>query len=210
MSVSPLDTEHELLKELASKRYLLLVPKNAKDLRVQYPFLKEYPELSSGIKSNDLLFVWWFSCVCSPYYDEPEEKKLAKCIDAAYSSQAQREAKTEEFLPSGSGAPKFPESIRMAIRRMESLNLSARMDMMITTRNVVENCKKVLNADTSVMNSDDLDAWTARAPKLWALMENAMKAIERGAYGMTEETTTVDTTIDDGALRDYRQKRMVQ
>jgi hypothetical protein len=204
-----LDQDHETLKALVAKRYKLFMPLNAKDLRIQYPEFKEYPEFaSSKIKTHDLLFVWWFSCVTSPYYDEPDEKKVDKCIDLAYATDRQKEAKREEFLSAPGAAPRFPDSIKQAIRRMESFNLSARAQTMEAIQNTMENCKKVLNVDVDGLDPERRKEWFDSAPKMWKLMEEAIKAAEKGSYGVTEEYYAQDETVsDDGAIRDYRNSR---
>ena len=145
----------------------------------------------------------------SPFYDEADEKKVDKCIDLAYATDRQKEAKREEFLSAPGAAPRFPDNIKHAIRRMESFNLIARAETMEAMRNIMNNCKQMLNVDVKLLSPDDRAEWTANAPKWWKLMEDTTKAIEKGSYGVTEENhyQEEDTAADDGAIRDYRNSR---
>lgn len=189
----------EITQKLIEKRYLVFAPQSARDLRVQYPELSDYPEFKSGsIKSGDLLFVWWFRNATSPYHDFPDEEKLEWCIKAAYKSEQQRDIKLAEF---SSG---FPDNVKKAFRRMESFNTGARVENYLYTLQVRENCKTILAADAENMDPDEQEAWAKRAPAIWRLMEDTSKALERGAFGVAEyDNTTVDD--DDGAVRAFRQ-----
>lgn len=195
---NPLPSIEERMLE---RRYLMFAPKGIKDLRVYYPELLEYPEFkSSAIKHNDMLFVWWWACACSPLFDRDDANKLEECVHIAYSNAQQRAAKMAEF------SNKIPDNIISAAKRMESFNLHARVENYVQTKTVRDNCNAMLAANMESMNEDEKDAWASRAPKLWKLLEETTKTIERGAFGVSAyEDTNLDEA--DGTLRAFRNSR---
>lgn len=182
-------------------RYLIFAPKSIKDLRVQYPELMDYPEFKSHvIKMHDVMFVWWYACLCSPIIEKPDDERMAEAVHISYPSSQQRSAKLMEFRD------RMPENIKGAIKRMESFNTEARVDNYLQTRTVRENCKTMLSEDTSTMDSDQKDAWATRAPKLWKLLDETTKTLERGSFGVSlYEETILDEA--DGTLRQFRQTK---
>lgn len=193
--------ENEPMMEAAiESRRVVGAPKNEKDLRVQYPEMYEFPEFSrSRLKhGDDVLFVWWFRASTSPYYDLPDERKLEMCINRSYKSEARRSAKLEEFRNL-----KFPEEMKAAMKRMESINASARIENYAQLLAVRSNCQKMLKVDVAKLTDEEKDAWTKRAPALWKMLQDTQRDIERGAFGVSDiNDTTLDE--DDGALRDFR------
>jgi hypothetical protein len=64
----------------------------------------------------------------------------------------------------------------------------------------------MLSEDTSTMDSDQKDAWATRAPKLWKLLDETTKTLERGSFGVSlYEETILDEA--DGTLRQFRQTK---
>lgn len=196
--VNPNPTLEERMLE---HRYLIFAPKGPKDLRQYYPELLEYPECKpQAIKEADLLFAWWYSCQCSPLYDGEGSAKIEECVHMAYRNAQQRMAKTAEFRN------QIPDNVRSAMKRMESFNISSRVQNYIQTKMVRDNCNAMLAADMSLMNEEEKDAWATRAPKLWKLLEETSRTIERGAFGVSSyEETALDEA--DGTLRTFRNNR---
>ena len=64
--------------------------------------------------------------------------------------------------------------------------------------------EEMMAKKASEMGPDEMDAWATRTPKLWKLLDETSKAIERGAFGVTayEETSLKGS---DDALRRFRQ-----
>lgn len=189
----------EVTEQMLQKRYLIFAPKNGKDLRVQYPELSEYPEFKQEqIKSHDLLFVWWFRCSASPYADMDDKDKLEACIKIAYPTEQQRESKLNEFKQ------QFPDNIKSAFRRMESFNLGARIENYLYTLRVRKNCKTILGMDADMMDAEEQESWSKRAPGIWRLMEETAKALEKGSFGVSEAEDTLVNELD-GSVRSFRQ-----
>jgi hypothetical protein len=192
--------EDHIIDILVSKRFLVGVPKSEKDLRVQYPDMFDYPEFKRDAMRNadDVLFVWWFRCACSPYYDLPDEKKLEKCIARAYKSEERKKLKKDEFLNL-----KFPDNMKAAFKRMEAINIGARVENFLYTKQVRENCKALLGKDVTKMAPEEQEDWAKLAKIVWPMLDETTKVLERGAYGVTEaEDAALDE--DDSALRDFR------
>ncbi len=186
-------------EKMLEHRYLIFAPKGAKDLRVYYPELMDYPEFSTSVmKNNDMLFCWWYACKTSPLYDLPKAQRLQEAVYMAYSSNAQRIEREEQF------SKKFPDNITSGLKRMESFNVSSRVSNYVQTMIVRANCEEMIAKKASEMGPDEMDAWATRTPKLWKLLDETSKAIERGAFGVTayEETSLKGS---DDALRRFRQ-----
>ena len=184
-------------------KYRIFTPKGDKDLRVLYPELSEFPEFKSHLLSvNDMLFVWWYSCRCSPlWHEKDEDKRLKEAIEKSYATPRQRAAKLSEF------SDRMPDNIKQALRRMESFNDEARIESYLQTVNVRENCKAMLSEEVAGMSDEAKDAWAKRAMGLWKLFDETTKAIERGAFGVTEyEEEQLEEA--DGTLREFRQMNM--
>lgn len=182
--------------------YMIYAPKNAKGLLVQYPELGEYKELKpSAIKPHDLLFAWWMRCECSPYFDDEDKDKMQACIEKAYPTEQQRKSKAEEFSKG------IPDNIKTAFKRMTLFNATARVEMYLYLKTVRENCKALLAQPMDGASDDTKDAWAKRAPGIWKLMKDTLADIERGAFGVTEESGADSEDDDDGSLRDFRQSR---
>jgi hypothetical protein len=199
--MSELAHNKELIYETLDNVWMIFAPRNSKDLRVQYKELSEYSEFKPElIKTHDLLFVWWFRCASSPYHDMDDSEKLELCIHAAYQTEQQRESKRKEF------ANGFPDNMRKAFRRMESFNLTARVQNMLTTRVVRENCIKMLKADTDNMDPSEQESYAKRAPGLWKLLQETASSVEAGGFGVIEREDTIVSDVD-GTVRAYRQSR---
>ncbi len=157
-----------------------------------YPELAEYSEFKrSSINANDLMFVWFFRCSASPYYEVPDEKKLDDCIAASYSSEGQRSEKMELFKNL-----RFPDNIKAAMRRMERFNTTARVEDYLYVRQVRANCKEILGQDVSRMNADEKEKYTRTLPAAMKAMLETTRFIEAGGEGVTEqETDPYDDTI---------------
>lgn len=193
--IEPIDID----KILAERRYLLFAPKSTKDLRAQYPKLAECPQFrSSKIGSGDLLFVWWMACACSPYYDEPNESKVDKCIDMAYPTPQQRAAKRKEFE-----RLRFPDELKAAMQKMEEFNTSVEVRRYVNAQITIRNCEAILAVDVTKMNADEQADWTSRAQGAWKILALATEALESSGIS-PEEETIIDT---EGALRHFRESR---
>jgi hypothetical protein len=191
----------QIIEQMLERRYLIFAPKNAKDLRVQYPELVEYAEFRpEAIKTHDLLFVWWFRCSASPYYDMEDAEKLEHCVRVAYPTEQQRESKLKEFKA------QFPDNIKSAFKRMESFNLGARVENYLYTQRVRDNCKAMLAVDINTMDIEEQESWSKRAPAIWRLLEETSKTLEKGGFGVVESDNTIVDELD-GSVKSFRQSR---
>ncbi len=189
------------IEDILGTMPLIFAPRNNKDLRIQYKELSEYAEFKPEvIKTHDLLFVWLMRNETSPYAGMKDDEKQEMCIKWAYPTEQQQESKRKEF------AGGFPENIRKAFRRMESFNRLARVQNMLTTRVVRENCIKMLTADTNNMDPSEQESYAKRAPGLWKLLQETASSVEIGGFGVVErEETTVSEM--DGTVKAWRSSR---
>lgn len=108
-------------KEQSAEELLLFAPKSERGLRIDYPELRNYKEFD--IRPKELLFVWYYACKSSPYFnlDIPEKEIVKKCIEASglYFSDP---VKKTEFLEG-----RFPDKIKLAVQTMNSFEPSARI-----------------------------------------------------------------------------------
>jgi len=191
----------QIIEQMLERRYLIFAPKNGKDLRVQYPELVEYAEFRpEAIKTHDLLFVWWFRCSASPYYDMEDAEKLEPCVRVAYPTEQQRGSKLKEFKA------QFPDNIKSAFKRMESFNLGARVENYLYTQRVRDNCKAMLAVDINTMDIEEQESWSKRAPAIWRLLEETSKTLEKGGFGVVESDNTIVDELD-GSVKSFRQSR---
>lgn len=195
-----LESQFGLIAEMVDKRYLLYAPKSINDLRVQYPDLRDYPEFGNNLKTHDLLFVWWMRNATSPYYDREDSDKLEDCIKMAYPTDQQRESKLAQFRQG------MPEVIKAAFGRMESLNTSVRVENFLYTKQVRDNCKKLLGVNIEAMSPEDQESWSKQALNIWKLLKETSNTLESGGFGVVEQKDTM-LDIDDGSVRTFRQSR---
>ena len=102
---------------------LLFAPKSRRGLRVDYPELAEYEEFKN-IRAKELLFVWYYACKSSPFFNLDIRKRdlIQKCVDVC-DLLFDDEARKEKFL-SGN----FPEKIQSANKQMEIFEPAARIE----------------------------------------------------------------------------------
>ena len=189
---------------LVEKGFYVFAPKahSRKDLRAQYPELFDYPEFGKDrLKNGDALFAWFMRCRLSPFFDVADEKKLEHCVKVSYETIAQQEAKIAEFANL-----RFPDNIKAAMARMESFNTSARIQLYVYTKVLMESCKSILSKDTSKMNDAEKDAWFGQAKQAWKQLQDCTAAIEKNIGGGID-ASDVDELSTQGAVAHFRQNR---
>jgi len=100
---------------------LLFAPKSPRALKFDYPELADYPEFN--INKTDLLFVWYYACKSSPFFNDNMRERVVieKCARTA-GMLLKEEDKKEKFL-SGN----FTDKIQSAIETMLKFEPSARI-----------------------------------------------------------------------------------
>lgn len=192
--------EKELYKDAIKRGLVTFVPRNAKNLRDQYPELKDkelYPELAA-LTQQDMMFVFLFRADCSPFYNKEDRDKLDVCIDMAYKSEQVRSQKRRDWANLDFKSP-FPA----AFARMATFNNSARIVNYQATMVLRRNCLAIINEDITGMDSDEKDAYIKRAAAAQKAMKDTMKDLEAGSFGVEEYDNTILSTLV-GSLADER------
>lgn len=188
--------------------YLLFAPKSDRGLRVDYPELSRYDELK-GLGRRELLFVWYYACKSSPYFNmDVKDPRLVveKCLEAS-GLIFQDETKKAKFL-----ARDFPEKISAAIKVMSSFEPSVRILAKLKAVKAIATLERLTNLKldedgnhSSFKNKDGQVSFTSRKQyqdaviaaqeKMDALIEKA----EQG-YGITIIDSSANKNIDDNGL----------
>lgn len=197
MTEQQTETYLSTLSSLLAKGMVLYAPKSAKALKLEYPELLEYEEFKV-LNDHEMLFVWGWACVSSPYTELKETQRLEPCIEFAYPTEAQRKMKRTDF----DGA-KFPSHIQLAIGKMASLNLVARIEEMAFLLQLRENCKRTIAQDVTTMVAEDEDRYWANVSKARKEMIETRHVVERGALGLSEEDETFVPKIKKGLIGLY-------
>ena len=187
--------------------YMLFAPKSGRGLRVDYPELNEYQEFQ-GLKSVDMLFVWWFSCKSSPYFDlrKPEREIVQMCIEKS-KMWFDDDGKKERFL-----AQNFPEKISAAIALMKTFQPSVRTLGRLSAVRSLNNIRKLTSLQLDKDGNHNLfknkdDEWDFKKRNDYMKMiiskekeiDSIIEKAERG-YGLTKLTAEQSKDLDDGDL----------
>lgn len=178
----------DMLEDQIAKGYLIFVPRNGREMTRDYPELKGIPEFKK-ITSTELVFVWFFRCTMSPYYDIPDEKKVEKCIEHAFPTKQQRDAKREEYT-----SLRFSDGMKAAFKRMEAFNGAARIEDYLYIRQVRQNCKAIMGKDVTRMSQEEEFNYTKSLPSAMKAMLETTKILEGGGFGVVEIEEGINET----------------
>ena len=185
-------------KDMNRRHYRILVPRGTREMFRDYPELRDYPEFKqTNLKPNDLMFVWFFRCTMSPFYEKPDEKKLDECIEMAYPSKQQQELKKDEYRNL-----RFPDNIKSAFKRMESFNGESRIEDYLYIKQVRANCKAILGKDVSLMTPEEEEKYTKTLPAAMKALLETTKFLESGGGGVVEVDENLNETA--GWLTTFR------
>jgi hypothetical protein len=109
--------------------YLLFAPKSNRSLRFDYPELADYSEFKA-LNKLDLLFVWYYACRSSPYFNDDSRERviIEKCARAA-GLVFNEEDKKEKFF-SGNFSDKIQAAINVMLKFEPSARIIARAQAM--------------------------------------------------------------------------------
>lgn len=181
------NTDAEVLEEMVAKDYVVFAPKSGRDLRKDYKELWDYPELAS-LSESEVLFVWWYSCACSPYAHLPEEKRFPMSVDQSYKG-AQRQEKKERWAPTG-GAPSLPTEIKAACKVMEGFNPGMRIQMAVDNLYLLRECQQHIRQEERSSDQKDREDYLKTAKLARAIQAEILKDIEKGNHGVEEVKNT--------------------
>lgn len=187
----------QILSGLLAQNKVLYAPKSAKSLKLEYPELSDREEFKE-LSDHEMLFVWAWACVSSPFSTLPETKRLPLCIDFAYPTEQQRRTKHSDFA----GA-KFPAQVQAAIRAMGAINLEARLEEMAFLLQLRENCKRTIAQDVTTMEPDDQKLYWDNVKKARTEMIETRHVVEKGGLGLSNEDETFVPKIKKGLIGLY-------
>ena len=125
-------------------------PKGKNRIVHDYPELSRFESLKALGKNSDFVFVWYYACKASPYYESPNKvAKIQACIKKAY-TKGMADGKKKSFL-SGD----FPEPIKRAIKDVESFEPGPRIRAKIMAEETLAKLEALVMED--VNESDFLD-----------------------------------------------------
>lgn len=183
--------------DLFLRRYSLFVRKNAReDIRTTYPELKDVPAFK-GLDKDEMWFVWLMRCVCSPYKDLPDEKKVQDCTNLAFGHNPQKKAAREI----GYIQLDFPRVIRVALEQMEVFELSHRVKMLLS-------CEKALNRLMKNMHDESIDPekFAKVVKDSVASMHEISSFIEQGKFGVVDEESEEMSDLADELASYHKMK----
>lgn len=160
------------------RKYSLFVRKNAReDIRTTYTELREVPAFK-GLDKDEMWFVWLMRCVCSPYNDLPDEKKVQDCVNIAFGHNPQKKAAREIAY----NQLEFPRALRTAMEQMESFELTHRLKMLLS-------CETALNKMMRNMRDPSIEP-----EKFAKVVKDSVEAmqeisafIEGGKFGIVDD-----------------------
>lgn len=149
---------------MAEVEQILFGPTNDKDLKRQYPELKEIAEFDK-LTTGELLFVWWYSNSTSPIVKDEnlsEKQRSMKAYYEAFKSHPNEDRQRDYY------SLNFPDKVRLAIDRMRKFEPTVRIRSKMISETILENFEKMSKVDMSDFEEIDPETniktinWTGR------------------------------------------------
>jgi hypothetical protein len=178
--------------------YLLFAPKSNRSLRFDYPELADYSEFKA-LNKLDLLFVWYYACRSSPYFNDDSRERVVidKCARAA-GLVFNEEDKKEKFL-SGNFSDKIQAAINVMLKFEPSARIIARAQAMKNYNDIMKmtSLKLTETGDhNSFLDKDGSIKVTDKKAYMSMVFDANQKTgdmlakIEQG-FGITEKSKTI-------------------
>ena len=199
------DVREDVILEMLQKNMVVHAPKNGKDLKREYPEYDDYPEFTK-LDSADLMFVWAWANRTSPFLDIVEEKRCGPCCDFDFKNPHKNTARKEAWGAGTGTAPKFPEEIKNAIRRMELFNPGMRVQMAADNLHLLEQCRKAIRQDITNAEPEEVESYLKTAALARKIQADILKDLEKGNYGSEEVENTMLKNLE-GASAAFHKSR---
>lgn len=165
--------------------YSIFRPDSARRIMLDYKEIAENQTFRL-LKPEDLIFVWYYACEASPYYDiKSDRERVEKCIDAAYKRKGGGyliNKQTVNNLLDG----KFPLKIQDAISEMLKFRVGPRVRALQILEKGFSKIEAILdvdaNDDQQFLNKDgsvDFSKKKAYVDTFRAAMDSMPKLIEQ-------------------------------
>ena len=195
--------------------YSIFKPKSNRGIFSDYPELRKYPEFS-GIKADQMLFVWYYACEASPFYDiENNRERIEKSIEAAFMKDGRKlisDDKKEDLLDG-----KFPAKLSVAIDAMRKFRIGPRVRAKILTEKIFNNIESILSIDASkkenFLNKDgEVDfskkkAYMDAASKASEMMPKLINQLENNFSVSEEKGASTATFEGESLIDDYHENQ---
>lgn len=142
---------------MSTEEYSIFKPKSSRSIFFDYPELRKV-EAFRTLNPDDMLFVWFYACEVSPYFDiEKDRERVERCIEASYLRKGKKNIteKEAENLKNG----KFTEKLQAAISEMFKFKVGPRVLGLKMLEKGFDNLQKILDIDASdksqFLNKDD-------------------------------------------------------
>ena len=134
------------MREKIISDYSIFMPDSSRRILLDYPELaknKSFKRLSP----EDVMFVWYFACEASPFFDiKSDRKKVQHAIDNAYSRKGGGylipKNSVEDYL-----SGKFPEKIKNAIFEMTKFRVGPRVRALQVLEKGFAKLESILDVD---------------------------------------------------------------
>jgi len=167
---------------MANKKYVTVcyAPSSEKDLRDQYPELKEV-DAFKNIKARDVIFAWYWGVI---YRDtESERDRIQMALREAYGESLSDEAE-RKYIDRN-----FPNGVKGAMLEFEKYNLTGRLKQRSITEKTLINYQKIADQDiTDYIKSSDwetLDKWQRVVSRINTDIPELISKMESG-FGLGE------------------------
>lgn len=181
------DAQEQLFKDAIQRGLVVFAPKDARNLREQYPTLKALPQFDK-LSTEDMLFVWLFRCSCSPLDGYSDKEKLHLCIDLAWQSEEVREKKKQTWAGAKKGV--FPPSYQAAFETMGGFNTSAMILRYQSAKTLLNNMMEIIMSPLPE-DPGEQDSYVVRTTKAQALIDNIAKSLQKNEYAVEESKDTI-------------------
>lgn len=189
-----IDRDEEVIREMIAKDYVIFAPKDERDLRRQYPELKEYSPLAKLSSPSEVLFAWWYGCRSSPIIWMKDEKRFAIAVERSFNRGRANEVKAM-YAPSGQ-APALPDEWKAAVKVMQEFNPGMRIQMAVDNLFLFRECQRHIRQERSGIQKDRED-YLKTAERAREIQEKILKSIEKGNYGVEERENTTLKNLED-------------
>lgn len=208
--IKKMRTLEEIIKDTMEKKEELdnsdnivsmFEPTYGKDIRNEYPDLDKVEEFKN-LTSTQLSFVWAYANKTSPFYKvEDEKEKISKCCLLAFRKKISKE-QLENYL-----MKQFPDTVALAIPKMEKYNPSFRMRAKLLAErqftliddmtNQVDGYGGIMSLDEKKKFADFINTSTSVIPKIVDQIENAYgvklrEVKKKDEGGMTDMDKVMD------------------
>lgn len=150
-----------------------------RNILVEYPELKEYPEIAA-LTRNDYIFVWNWANKTSPHSKVRDSRERARrCYKLAYGDT--HDGRHERFLGGD-----FPNNILEAIKIMEKFNPTNRAKAKTMAEKIFDTWKKIAERDMSkVTDLNELKQYAEITMKIQEGLPSLVRQLENG-FGIRE------------------------